>query len=195
MNAALLIVSSALAVGGNVTQIGWGEGSAPIVQAGCTSCAPAAPTCGDPCCSSRTKLLDKLRARLAPKCKTSCAPACEPAPACPPAPTCAPACQDPCSKTNLLDKLRARLAGRKSSCCASACGGCSAGTGCSSGAAAPPVTEGGTPKEMPKTTPAKDAPKTGGGNTSFAPPPALIPTPVAIPVAPAANTKPLNSPY
>lgn len=104
MNAAFLVLTSALAAGSDVTLIGWGENAPAIVQAGgCSSCG-AAPSCCDPCASSRVKLLDKIKARCAPKCKSSCAPAC-----------------DPCAaeKIGFLDKLKAHFASKKS-CCAPA---------------------------------------------------------------------------
>ena len=85
MNAALLVVSSALSAGGDVVPAGWGERAAPLVAqaGGCDPCAPA----------RRGKLHDRLRSKFG-------APA--------------PACCDPCANNpgppNLLDTIKARLA-------------------------------------------------------------------------------------
>src|SRR5207244_3615742 len=106
VNAALLVMSSALAVGGDVVPAGWGEPSpSAVIQAGgCCGKAAPAPSCCDPCGSGRAKLLDRLKAKFGAK-SSCCAPACPAPPPCPAA--CpAPACCE--KKPNLLDKIKSR---------------------------------------------------------------------------------------
>lgn len=155
MNASILILGTALAVGGDapiVVGAGCSGCGAPSVSY--TACAPDVchpmPSCG------RVGLLDRLRAKLAgwraPKASCAhaaacCAPApacCTPAPvACAPAPCAAPApctpacgtpvftgfttsCADPCHKSGLLDRLRAKFKGSRS------CDACAAPLACGS---------------------------------------------------------------
>jgi hypothetical protein len=101
VNAALLVVSSALSAGGDVIPAGWGERAAPLVAqaGGCDPCASA----------GRGKLHDRLRSKFGSH---------------------GPACCDPCANNpgppNLLDTIRARMA---KGCCppASDCGPVPAG--------------------------------------------------------------------
>ncbi|MFO0822076.1 MAG: hypothetical protein U0792_02980 [Gemmataceae bacterium] len=199
MNAAFLLLTSAVGAGGDVIPAGWGERPPAIIQAGgCSACAPAPAcgTCGDPCKSPCPSLLDKIKARLASK-KSCCssAPSCCSAPAptcCPPAP--APTCDcDPCAKKKigLLDKIKARLASKKS-CCASSCD-----TGCGGCAAAPAVivpANPTTPKEMPKVDPKADPKKAGAAAPIPVPNPVSLPP---LPVTPSSGVKVsgANSPY
>ncbi|WP_439631869.1 hypothetical protein [Gemmata sp.] len=117
MNAALLVLTSALGAGGDVVPAGWGEAPPAIIQAGGCACAAPAPSC-DPC-ASKPKLLDRIKARCAPKCKAESAPACDACAA--PAPAC-----DACSKEKIgfFDKLKAHCAKKKES--APACDACAA---------------------------------------------------------------------
>lgn len=112
MNAALLVLTSALGAGGDVVPAGWGETPPAIIQAGGCGCATPAPSC-DPC--AKPKLLDKIKARLAPKCKSECDACAAPAPTC-----------DPCAekKIGFFDKLKAHFAKKKE--CAPACDACAA---------------------------------------------------------------------
>jgi len=115
MNAALLVLSSALAAGGDVTPAGWGEKPPVIVQAGgCSNCGPAAaPAYAGPCCEStmaaqagRVRLIDRLKGCFGNKSSTtSMSSHCDP---CATAPVAAP-------RLGLFDKLKARLGGKSSS--------------------------------------------------------------------------------
>jgi hypothetical protein len=158
VHAAILVMSSALAAGGEVVPAGWGERApAPVAIPGGGCCAaPAAPAaaCCDPCApAGRVRLLDRLRARFARS--SSC---CDP-------------CAGSSARPNLLEKIRARLGARKDSCCdapASCCGA----SPCAPAPAAP-VMPGGPvapPKEMPspKELP-KELPKPPKGSSGLAP--------------------------
>jgi hypothetical protein len=150
VNAALLVMSSALAAGGDVVPAGWGERAPVVVQAG-GCCAPApAPTCCDPCASGgRVKLLDRLRAKFGGKSSMCCDP-----------------CANGSARPNLLDKIRARMS--KHSCGCGEPQTCCGASPCATGPAVPvtPVTP---PKEMPKPKDPKD-PK-GSGASGVAPSP------------------------
>jgi hypothetical protein len=185
VNAALLVISSALATGGDVIPAG-GLGDTPIIiqVQGCTNCGPiVASSCG----CAKPSLLDKLKARFAPKPHCGCAPA----------PTC-----NSCEKVhrpNLLDKIKSW------SCKKPTCGCGPVVSPCVTPGA--PVIVPGTPtttppKDMPKL---KEVPKTSGNTGTLtipSAPPALpiAPNPVGIPTVPAApistGTAPSgNSPY
>jgi hypothetical protein len=149
VNASLLFLGTALAVGGDpaiVVGVGCNGCGAPAVTYAASApavCHPM-PSC-DPC--ERAGLLARLRARLASwrKPKAVCAPACVPAsPACPTNPCCTPApspapvcgtpvftgfttsCADPCHKSGLLDRLRAKFRGARG------CDACAAPLPCGS---------------------------------------------------------------
>ena len=172
VNAALLVMSSALASGGDVIPAGWGERAPAAVQTGGCCAASPAPSCCDPCATAgRTRLLDRLRARFGSK-STSC---CEPAPACPAA-TC-------CEKPSLLERIRSRLGSRKDSCC-DPTPGCCAASPCGTAPISPaaPATPVTPPKEMPK--PKGNAPTAG----AYSPLP-LAPLPAAR-VAPTNGLRP-----
>jgi hypothetical protein len=164
VNASLLVISSALATGGDITPAGaWGDG--PIVQAsGCTSCGP---TIAHSCGCSKPSLLDKIKAHLAPKPSCGCAPA----------PTCK-TCEPACPRPNLLDKIKSW------SCKKPSCGCGPVASPCATTTPVAPVTTPSTtpPKDMPKLkeVPKSDAPKTSG-NTGIAPIPSV---PNAPPIAP-----------
>jgi hypothetical protein len=177
MNAALLLMSTAMTPGGDVTQVGWGEKPPMVTQAGgcCDPCATAS--------SSRGSLLDRVKGRFGGKATDSgcgCAPA--------PAPTCAPTSS---AQPNLLDAIKARCAARKSGssapCCASGpapaeVAGCAAQLPAGTTPVAP--TPGTTPpKEMPKLKdPVKDPkPGSSGAAVQTLPP---IPEPVTLPPLP-----------
>ncbi|HSQ55697.1 MAG TPA: hypothetical protein VLM40_08120 [Gemmata sp.] len=174
MNAALLLMTSAMGAGGDVIPAGWGEPSPAAVRAGGCCGAPAASCC-DSCGCGRTKLLDRLRAKHARK-SSSCCDSCAPAPchapvpapapaACAPAPCGSNACCSDYYRPNLLDKLRCHRAAKKSSCCEPAC---------PCGPAAAPGTPAAPPKEMPAPTPM------GKGMSSIdVLPRAVIPAPLA----------------
>jgi hypothetical protein len=176
VNAALLVISSALATGGDVTPVrGWGE-SPTIVQAG-GCCAPAAaPSCG---CAKAT-LLDKIKSHMAPKSHCGCEQA----------PTC-DSCGSSSYRPNLLDKLKAGCC-KKSSCeCGPVASPCA--TPITPIAPVPPPTTL-PPKDMPKL---KEIPKTTtppktSGNSGLAPIPSvpsvppIAPSPSGLPAIPSA---------
>jgi hypothetical protein len=97
VNAALMLMSSALGAGGDVTPAGWGETAAPAVvrTAGC-GCDPYGPF------FLEGGIYSRLKAKFGGKHTDGC---------CPPGPGC-----HPCATTtryyqpNLLDKLRAKKA-------------------------------------------------------------------------------------
>jgi hypothetical protein len=96
VNTALLVLSSALASGGDVVPAGWGERAPVVVQAGgCDPCAPA----------GREKLLDRMKSKFGAH---------------------APACCDPCANSyappNLLDTIKGRMAKGGFAASASGCG-------------------------------------------------------------------------
>lgn len=199
MNAALLLLTTALGAGGDVVPAGWGERPLVVPASGCSNCAApvaapaAAPatlgptTCCDPCVTAeRPRLLDRLRARLSGLgSRFSARPAiCNP---CPPPPCCNPCppapCCDPCAAPapSLLDRIKARFA--RPSCCLPVVPDC---TTCGSSPVAPaqpapsaPPKD--APKEMPKEAPkdpapAKEPPK---GSLKDAPPKDMPPAPPA----------------
>jgi hypothetical protein len=186
MNAALLLMSTAFGAGDDVIQAGWGDRALPAMhRAGsCGSCGPTvASSCCDPCASSRTKLIDRLKALCAK----------------PPSSGCDPCAGNPCNtgrytQPNLLDNLRARRAS-KNTCCPSGCAPAydPCATPPAPGAANPnpPNT---LPQTMPPTRDAKGAePKQG---TTNAAPAGAAPNPVtlpALPSAPASAPKPRAS--
>ncbi len=188
MNAALLVISSALATGGDVTQAGaWGDGPIVVNSGGC--CGTVAPACG----CSKPSLLDKIRAHLAPKPSCGCAPA-------PTCHTCEPACHRP----NLLDKIKS-WSFKKPSCCGPVASPCCGTTIAPITPTTTPTTT--PPKDMPKLkeVPKSDAPKTSG-NTGIAPIPSvpsappIAPNKPGLPTIPAApistgNTPGIPSPY
>jgi hypothetical protein len=184
MNAALLVISSALATGGDITPAGaWGEGPI-IVQAGggCSGCGPTTASS----CGCKPSLLDKIKAHLTPKPSCGCAPA----------PTCK-TCEPACPRPNLLDKIKA-------SCCKKPSCGCGpVASPCATIAPVAPVTPPTTipPKDMPKLKEVhkSDAPKTSG-NTGIAPIPSvptvppIAPNPAGLPTIPAAPISTGNAP-
>ena len=120
MNAAFLLVTSALLVG----QAGDKKAPAPAAPAPVVA-SSCGPTCGsDACCGT---VGHQLRGRLrglfnrCDSCDT-CKPACEPKPAC-----CAPVktCCDACERPSFLSKLRERFR-RHDACCESTCTTCGA---------------------------------------------------------------------
>jgi hypothetical protein len=203
MNAALLLMSSAMTPGGDVTQVGWGERPPMVAQAG---------GCCDPCATAsapKASLCDRLKARFGAK-STDAGCGCAPAPA--PAPSCSTCGSS--AQPNLLDSIRARLAARKSgpcnSCCASepapsGVAGCAAQlpTGATPVAPVPGTTP---PKEMPKLkdavkepAPIKDIkPGDGGAAAPLLPPvPDPVRLPLPLPSSPTAGPKSStgNSPF
>lgn len=175
MNAAILVMSSALASGGDVVPAGWGERALPAAHAGgCCAPAPTVPAPCDPCCDSgRTKLLDRLKSKLVGKKGSDCCAA--PAPA--------------YYQPNLLDKMKQRW-GSKNACeCPAPCPPPACGPACAPAAVPVPHDP---PKDVPKDM--KDAkpkpdpePAKKGGNAGAA----VAPSPVPLPPLPAA---PLSGP-
>ncbi len=213
MNAAFLLMSSALAPGGDVTPAGWGERPPAVVQAGgcCGSVGPTvasspASQCCDSCGSAgKPKLLDRLKAKFATKssgCGCAAAPAptcCAPAPAPLPAPV-STSCCDSCgsqsrwSQPNLFDKIKARMASKKSCGCGtpSTCNTCGSTPGyapLTPGCATPlapgmmPVTPG---TGTPKEMPKKELPRNDPKETGKPGDDAPPPAALAPPPAPAA---------
>lgn len=173
MNAAILLLS--LSAGGDPAGPGChgpGCGAAP---------APACDGCGD---AKKANLLDRLKAKHAPKPKASDCGGCDPCGGAPAVP-------------NLLDALKSRRGKHhKAADCGGCdpCGGAAAAAGCAGQpAATPPPTD--APKEMPKpkdTAPPKvDVPKTEGpkgGNAGAVVVPPLPVTPVSGPKLNGANS-------
>lgn len=186
MNAALLMMTSTLMTGADV--------SAAPPAAPAPVAAPAGPGCGsggcgpvaDGCCDScggKAGLFDRLKGRMGCRHRKSqdCCAAPAPATCCAPtAPACAPVC-DTCAapRPNLCDRLKGRFGRHKGGdCCAPACDGCAAPA--VGPVAVPP---GGTmpapvtPSPMPK-------PMTPSKTSAGAAPPIAIPTPGAVVVPP-----------
>jgi hypothetical protein len=173
VNAAILVISSALVTGGDVIPAGaWGDPPLPAMTQGCSNCG----TTPSPCGCQKATLLDKLKAFCAPKPSCGCAPA----------PTCG-SCGSTCSRPNLLDKIKEHGLCKKPAC------GC-APTPCATPGApvvAPTAPTQSPPKDMPnlKDVPkTSDTPKTSTSSGSLSIPP-IPPTP---PLAP--NPKPLGIP-
>jgi len=176
VNAALLVMSSALAAGPDVIPAGWGENALPsVVQAGgCDACGG----------HSRGGLLDTLKSKFGSKSSCGCAPA--PAPAC-----------NPCTsgghytQPNLLDKLKDRWAAKKAPPCPC--------TPACAPAASPAVTtpvapsadttkpkDPGTPKGF-DTLPKGGASRGGSAGLGSIPPVPAAPEPVTLPPLPGAQ--------
>ena len=170
MNAAIFVITSALATGGDVTPAGaWGDAPLIVQASGCSSCGP---TVASSCGCGKASFLDKIKAKFAPKPHCGCEPACG-------------------HKITLLDKVKARGGCKKSAC------ECYSASPCATPGApivAPPAPTTIPPKEMPKLkeVPKSDAPKTSGGPGAISIPsapaaPIVAPAPsTAIPAIPAA---------
>jgi hypothetical protein len=172
VNAAFLVMSSALASGGDVVPAGWGERPLPVVQAGgCCTPGPTVPPPSGCCDAGRTKLLDRLKSKFGAKQGSDC---CDP---CPP-----PKYYQP----NLLDKMKDRWGAKKSCGCTDACPAPACGPAC--GPTPVPVPND-PPNDVPKDMKPKPEPEPvkKGGNGG----PAVAPSPVPLPPLPAA---PLSAP-
>lgn len=186
MNAALLVMSSALAAGadvGQVKQAGWGENALPGTVWGSCGC----DTCGKP---AKAGLLDTLKNKFGGKSSScGCAPA--PAPACGSCGSCGSTGHY--TQPNLMDKLKSRWAAKKApSCgCSSGCSTCAPASPCATGPVPAVVTPGNPPIEMPKpkdTTTPKDTTKPKDlGNTGRTEPRGGNTGPVSIPAVPGAS--------
>jgi len=164
VNAAILLMASAVTAGQPPAAEAAPAPAPPVVVAGsggCSGgdCGPVACGCDVGC--KKVGLLDKIKSRLGGRkqhCGCDAAPACAPAPA----PACAPACDD-CGRAprvSILDRLKAKF-GKRKGCdtCAPACDGCGAAPAAAP-AAAPTTAP--TPAPMPpRTTPAPTPPKAG----------------------------------
>ena len=195
MNAALLVMSSALAAGGDVgdiIQAGWGENALPAQSCGCDPCGKPA----------KAGLLDTLKSKFGMKSSScGCAPA--------PAPSCG-SCGSTSHYTqpNLMDKLKSRWAAKKApSCgCSSGCSPCTAPSPCATAPVPAVITPGNPPIDMPKpkdtttpkdTTKPKDTGNNGrteprGNNTGLGsiPPVPVAPEPVTLPPLPGTSATP-----
>jgi hypothetical protein len=179
VNAAILVISSALATGGDVTTAeAWGDGPTVVQAQGCSGCGPKVAS---PCGCSKPSLLDKIKAHLTPKPSCGCKPA--------PAPTCK-TCETASYRPNLLDKIKSWSCKKPSCGCGPVASPCA-----TPGAPVVPLTTPPTtpPKDMPKPkdVPKSDAPKTSGNTGSVPLPliplaPPIAPTPGGIPTIPAA---------
>ncbi len=143
MNAAFLLVTSALLVG----QAGDKKAPAPAAAPAPVVASSCGPTCGDCGCDTTHKLRDRLRG-LFSKCDTcdTCKPTChEHKPACAPVKTC-----DACERPSFLSKLRERFH-RHDACCEAGCADGSCGSAAPAPVKGEPIPPPG--KKMP------DAPK------------------------------------
>lgn len=192
MNATWLVMSSALAIGGDVTPAGHTQQPVTVIQgAGCSNCGPTVSPGCNACDSGKTRtgLLDRLRNRFRQSDECCSGPT--------PAPTCNPCATPGYSQPNLLDRIKSRF-GKKvcgcNTCGSSPVGGCCPGTIVPPPCCATPVPPGttptpGTPGELPKVM--EKSKDTKGSDVKPANPTGADPKPVApSPTVPKGNSGP-----